>query len=166
MKSQKQNFEKRSNVWSVLLRFNVKAWAGERKLSIRRSPFYLIHECTQTHAHTHAHTSSFSGCQISQSNNSAISANFSSVLNVAPLVFMETFLAELSCMLGALLLPVPLFPILYYTVNISPRLSFIFQDSVLCCHLERHPFPIPFSQCFLRMKSSMVSNVQSTLLDV
>lgn len=50
----------------------------------------------QTHTRTHCTKSSFAGCQISYSNNGAISANFSCVLNVPPLVFMATFLAELS----------------------------------------------------------------------
>lgn len=80
---------------------------------------------------------------------------------------METFLAELSCMFGPLLLPVPLFPILYHTVNISPRFPFIFQVYVVLCRPpDLHPFFIPLAQCFVRMSSSMVSIVESTPLDV
>lgn len=163
--TKKKKKKEDKNVWSGLLRFNVKTWARKRKLSGRRSPFTTHTNTHARHAHTHTHTykSSFSGCQISQSNNSAISANFSSVLNVPPLVFMETFLAELSCMFGPLLLPVPLFPILYYTVNISPRLSFIFQVSALLRRLlDLRPFSILLlAQCSVGTQSCMVSNEDS-----
>lgn len=126
------------------------------------APFTTHTNTHARHAHTHTYKSSFSGCQISQSNNSAISANFSSVLNVPPLVFMETFLAELSCMFGPLLLPVPLFPILYYTVNISPRLPGSQVSALLRRLLDLRPFSILLlAQCSVGTPSCMVSHEDS-----